>query len=515
MKNNERYRRRSKRSRARKRAAFAVLGILIAVLAIAIAFRPHEPQTVLAKTAPASSSSSPSPSPVPARTPGAFVWTQRQRDNVRTALDGALRPALWGADGWSLIVLDRSGSVLYEDRADRSVAPASAEKLIVTDAAFTQLGTQYRYTTLLAASKPPQNGVIDGDLFLDASGDPSLRSSDLEKGAQALAAAGIRQIDGSVVVDPAIFSSREINPLWNADDANEDFMAATSGASIDEDTVEFRITGTQSGEDATVTLVPSDAPVTHEGSVQTGDGDDVTVAAQGQPNTFALSGTIPPGVREKFWVPVHGIPQYAARVLQGLLEKQSIAVNGAQTGTTPIDAQIVWSHKSAPLPVLVKRMLVYSDNHYAEQLLRTLGAAAGEEGDESSGIAEELDVLHTQAISTSGLHLVDGSGLAHANRVTARTLAGILLHFDSQPAGNPILGLLPRGGKDGTLKHYDFDAAAGRVRAKSGHLDGASSLAGYVQTRGHGRLIFAFMINGSPGDPDTAIVRAVDALSEQ
>ncbi|MBV9233477.1 MAG: D-alanyl-D-alanine carboxypeptidase, partial [Candidatus Eremiobacteraeota bacterium] len=60
---------------------------------------------------------------------------------------------------------------------------------------------------------------------------------------------------------------------------------------------------------------------------------------------------------------------------------------------------------------------------------------------------------------------------------------------------------------------YDFTTALGRVRAKSGHLSGVASLAGYVTTLHHGRVAFAFMIEGSRGDPDAAIVRAVDRLA--
>ncbi|MEO7202287.1 MAG: D-alanyl-D-alanine carboxypeptidase, partial [Candidatus Tumulicola sp.] len=73
--------------------------------------------------------------------------------------------------------------------------------------------------------------------------------------------------------------------------------------------------------------------------------------------------------------------------------------------------------------------------------------------------------------------------------------------------------LLPAGGREGTLRRYYFTTALGRVRAKSGHIDGVASLAGYVNTLHHGRIAFAFMINGSPGDPDAAIVRAVDRLA--
>ena len=132
---------------------------------------------------------------------------------------------------------------------------------------------------------------------------------------------------------------------------------------------------------------------------------------------------------------------------------------------------------------------------------------------DATGLAEERHILQTQGIPIPGLHIVDGSGLAHANRVSALTLGSILAHFDAAQGGNSLYPLLPRGGKDGTLRMYHFTSAAGRVRAKSGHLDDAASLAGYVNTRRHGRVVFAFLINGSPGDPDDAIVAAVDRIA--
>ncbi len=494
----------------------------MALIASAIVFiaavitRPHEAAHAVSLTS-ATPAATSSPLATPRPTPRPAPWTDAQRADLRRAIENALAPGITGARAWSLLVADRAGDVLYSDGADRPVVPASAQKLIVADAALTQLGDRYRYSTLIAASKPPEGGVLNGDLWLLTSGDPSLRSADLNAGVHTLSASGLHEIAGSVVVDPSVLSGEEINPLWNADDANEDFMAATSGASLDEDTVEFRITGTQPGAQADVHVEPPTAPVAFDGTVQTGGGgDDVSVAGGSEPNHFHLSGAIPPGARQKFWVPVHGMPQYVSEVTTGLLKDDGIRVSGkAQTGTAPLDAQSMWHHRSAPLQQLVKRMLVFSDNHYAEQIMRTLGAAAGESGNDADGIAEELAVLRTQAIPTTGLHLVDGSGLAHANRVAARTLTGILLHFESQPGVNPLIGLLPRGGKDGTLKHYDFGAAAGRVRAKSGHLSDAASLAGYVDTQHHGRVVFTMLVNGSPGDPDTAIINAVDAIAQR
>jgi D-alanyl-D-alanine carboxypeptidase/D-alanyl-D-alanine-endopeptidase (penicillin-binding protein 4) len=106
------------------------------------------------------------------------------------------------------------------------------------------------------------------------------------------------------------------------------------------------------------------------------------------------------------------------------------------------------------------------------------------------------------------LRLFDGSGLSDQNRVAAMTLARLL--SDEEPS---LYRLLPLGGREGTLEDYDFTSALGRVRAKSGHLSNVSALAGYVTTYHHGRVAFAFLIDGSPADPDAAIVRAVDRLA--
>src|SRR5438477_581072 len=93
----------------------------------------------------------------------------------------------------------------------------------------------------------------------------------------------------------------ELNPHWNPSDANEDFMAAISGVSVDEDTVEFRIAGTSAGQPAQVRIKPQSSAVTYYGSIVTGYADDVIVAATGTPNVFRLAGTIPPTVREIFY----------------------------------------------------------------------------------------------------------------------------------------------------------------------------------------------------------------------
>ena len=510
VKSSVNYKSRSRRSRARKRRLAAALAALIVLCAVALALRPrgHAAPVVFAHprvVSVASVSRAPAPK-----------WGAASQSELRTAVHQALATALDGAGSCSCVVIAQDGTILYNDGGTHALTPASTQKLIVADAALHELGPQYRFDTLLASSHAPQNGGIDGDLWLAGSGDPSLRSHDLREGVTALRKLGVQAVHGGIAVDGSAIAGEELNPLWNADDANEDFMAATSGVSLDEDTVEFHVTGTSPGEAAQVRIKPVSSDVYYYGSVMTGGGDDVIIAATETPNQFRLSGSVPPGVEETFYLPVHGIDRYAGSVLAALAKSAGITMTQpARTGTLPLNAQVLWEHRSAPLPQLVKHMLVFSDNHFAEQLMRTVGGLSGDTPDDADGLRAEREVLREQGIPVDGLHIVDGSGLAHANRVAAITLAKILAYYDAAPGGNILYPLLPRGGKDGTLKMYRFETAQGRVRAKSGHVEGVASLAGYVDTRKHGRVVFAFILDGSAGDPDAAIVSAVDRIAER
>jgi D-alanyl-D-alanine carboxypeptidase/D-alanyl-D-alanine-endopeptidase (penicillin-binding protein 4) len=461
----------------------------------------------------------PQPSPTPARVallasrpPPAPPWSASQRGNLQSAVNGALAPALNGADAYSVAVLDETGRLLVGRGENRAVAPASVQKLIVGSVALATLGPAFHFHTLLTGRDyPDANGVLDGDLYFVGSGDPSFRSDALDRGVAQLAREGIKHVNG-VVVDTSAFRGPEINPHWDADDATEDYAAPTSPVSLDGDTVEFHVIGTSPGSAARVTFFPGSDVVSTTGSVLTSSGgeDDVTIGGTQTPNAFRLSGAVPAGVEEKFWLPVYGIPRYVGAVLDRMLTQYGIAHDAPpRVGAAPLDGAVFWDHRSPDLPSLIRHMLVLSDNHFAEQLLRTVGSAAAQAGsDDPGGVAVERRVLQGAGIPTPGLHLVDGSGLSADNRIAAITLASTLAHYEPD-----LYLLLPQGGREGTLKHYDFTTALGRVRAKTGHLGNVASLAGYVNTMHHGRVMFAFLVDGSPGDPDAAYVRAIDLLA--
>lgn len=369
------------------------------------------------------------------------------------------------ASSRGIAVVADDGTLLVDLQAHRPLTPASTIKLLVGTTSFFTLEPDHRLTTDFASlDRPDPEGEI-GDLWLVGGGDPVLSTDDLVRGVGMLRRAGVRRIH-DLIVDASAFKGPEQNPHWDPDDLQYDYAAGTSAISLDEDN--FKV------------YVPD------------------------QPGVFV-------------WHPVHGIPTYVASVARKLLEAAGIDVTGTvRLASSPIGGTILWAHRSPPMRDLIAQMFLESDNHIAEQLLRVLGDREGA-GTEAAGSQAERQFLAALHVPAPGLTIFDGSGLAGADRIAPVTEASLLAHVAALPHGAEFIPTLPRVGVEGTVRDHDLEAAAGRVRAKSGHIEGVDALAGYVQTRHHGRIAFSFIVN-DPAASDAATEetydRALDQLSE-
>ena len=106
------------------------------------------------------------------------------------------------------------------------------------------------------------------------------------------------------------------------------------------------------------------------------------------------------------------------------------------------------------------------------------------------------DVLLEAGVPMTGVRIVDGSGLSRLDRLTANALATLLEKAWADPTVQPTLAAaLPVAGVNGTLEdRLRKPPARGRVIAKTGTTDEASSLSGYVPDR----FAFAILQNGHP-----------------
>ena len=140
-------------------------------------------------------------------------------------------------------------------------------------------------------------------------------------------------------------------------------------------------------------------------------------------------------------------------------------------------------------------MLKNSNNLYAEAMFYQLGARRGNYPDYKAS-AEAVSAMLRSIGAPDGYLVADGSGLSLYNYTSARTLVAALRHAHRyRDTFEHLYYALPIAATDGTLEQRMRGTKADyNVRAKTGTVEGVSSLAGYA-TAPNGNLIAFAIIN--------------------
>lgn len=373
-----------------------------------------------------------------------------------------------------------SGTVLEAGEADQLLPPASVAKAITAMFVLDRLGSGHRYATRLMATGPVQGGLVQGDLVLVGGGDPVLNTDHLATIAADLAARGVRGVTGRYLVHAASLPSL---PLIDADQPEfVGYNPALSGLNLNFNRVHFEWRRAQKGyavtmdarsetlvppvRMATMRIVPREAPLF---TYESGAGEDrwtVASAALGKG-----------GAR---WMPVRHPQAYAAEVFQTLARGNGIDLPQAQDiATLPAGAVLV-EHLSDPMGPILADMLKFSTNLTAE----VVGLTASGQTD----LAASAAVMGAWARDRLGIaaQFVDHSGLGGASRISAGDMVRALVasHATELPGLLKDVGMCDEAGK--VIKDHPV-----RVFAKTGTLNFASGLAGYIRPPSGRVLAFA------------------------
>ncbi len=148
---------------------------------------------------------------------------------------------------------------------------------------------------------------------------------------------------------------------------------------------------------------------------------------------------------------------------------------------------------SPSLSKILNFTLLWSDNVLADRLARNAAVKMGYSRDDLSLNLAFEETLRLLDVDSTGLKVFDGSGLSRENRVSARTIAELLLKIRNEPQFQAVYDGLPTSGKTGTLKKrfQEYGASAkGLVKAKTGWINTSVTLAGYVEA-GESEYVFA------------------------
>lgn len=248
--------------------------------------------------------------------------TAQDRGSLGADLDAILAaPALEGADV-GLVVRTLDGETLYHRAGERRQQPASNMKLVTSAAALEILGPDYRFDTTVAHTGRRHGPVLDGDLYLRGTGDPTMLARDYDALATQVAAAGVRFVRGKLFADDTWFDDVRLGSSWAWDDepfyysAQVSALTASPDTDFDAGSVIVRVAPGAAGQPAVVTTEPKTDYVTLASTAVTsaaGSANTITVDRPHGSNTFTVTGSIPAGgAATTEWMAVWEPTGYAA-----------------------------------------------------------------------------------------------------------------------------------------------------------------------------------------------------------
>lgn len=402
-----------------------------------------------------------------------------------------------------------TGTVLADLRADRSLRPASNLKLVTSAAGLYLLGPAGLFETRYELTGDVQNGVLHGDLIVRAGGDPIVRDGSygaveayFDVLANALAERGIRRIAGQLVLDEADYLEPGPGPSWPSRDQHwKDYCALAAGLTINAGVLETVVTTRAGAGTADVELHPSPTglPTSLRVSQVPGSINDVRVGATVSKVTVGGKlGAKVPGIQAAFRHP-DPVALFAS-VLEARLARAGIQIDGGSLRRRgpPQGAHLITI--TSPITDSLVPINTHSNNSVADQLFFKLGHDFGGGGTRAGGEAALRIALDRLGVSTDGLVAVDGSGLSRDNRVSPAQLTAllwaVLRDHSTAPSAQLFRDSLAVMGRSGTLDdRMRGTSAEGRVFAKTGFIDGTSSLAGWASDPEGRPLVFSIMVN--------------------
>ncbi len=443
----------------------------------------------------------------------------------------ASSPALKGQKVGIYAVRSRDGVVAAAVAPDEALIPASTVKILTAACALERLGPAFRIRTLvLADAVPDVTGAVQGALYFRGGGDPELRPEDLWGLVADLAAGGVRQVDGDVVLDDSLFEPPGRPAGWPPPMTSPAPYDSPQGAlALAWNSIQILLyPGSRIGDTARWETAPLSDLARVTGAVTTARRNAVNYSLEAAPDgppAVRVAGTVARGrAPAAEWVHLGDPTSAFGGVIQRLLRAAGVSVRGVvRRGVAPSAAIVLLEHESLPLARVLAPIVKNSSNFGAEMVTRLLAAGDGETpATTAAGVQRITACAAAWEAPLDGARLVDGSGYSRSDRLSARTLVQVLKAADANPSwGADFRASLSRAGEDGSLRRRLRDFS-GRLLGKTGSLEGVAALAGFLTARRGGEFAFAILLNRGPGAPpvspasvDTVLRALADTCEQQ
>ncbi len=437
---------------------------------------------------------------------------QKKQKTARTADEYLLSlPSMRSANIGFLVNNLTTGDTITAHNHKKLLTPASTEKLFTTATAIEIFGSKHRFSTFIEYEGEIKDGVLQGDLFIRGTGDPTLGSQCskddkfLSRWAKEVKKAGIKKIEGKIIADASFFDGNSINPQWIWEDIGNYYAPGIFAIPYMDNTLHIQLKSSAVGTVAEVIkTIPYIQGLEFENHIRcsgiTYDGAFV----HGLPydNKRYLVGSVP--ANKGIFGVMGDIPNPPLLLAQHFLialKQAGIQVEGQAdylAEDKPHQRNLIYEQKSPTFGDLIREVNIHSNNLYAEQLFRYLACRIGIPCTIDNSVQVMQNCMKNRGVNIRTAQIQDGSGLSPMDRVSPEHLVNLLTYMSRSKDATTFYQSLPIAGVSGTLSGFLAGTPlSGRVHAKSGSTSKVKAYAGYIELPDGQRWVFSVMVNNA------------------
>ncbi len=356
----------------------------------------------------------------------------------------------------AVLVSDPNGHIIFSKNVDKKLIPASTIKIFTALSAIHYLGPDYKFFTEFYLDR-------HSNLKIKGYGDPFLISETVEKMIHRLSMMLYAEFNiiNDLVLDASYFDASTVIPGVNV--SYEPYDAPNGALCVNFNTVNFKRNknGVYVSAESQTPLLPFILP-----RVKASQMDHGRIVLSSQRNE---------------------ITRYAGHLFLYFLKKEGIRFNGRlRLGKVQKEAdKLIYRYVSSfSLMQTLSKLLEYSNNFIANQLLITLGAKAyGPPGNLEKGVRASL-IFAKNILDIDDIQIEEGSGISRKNQISARDFYKILNAF---------------------IPYYFLMRHTDQMFYKTGTLKGIHTRAGYIKKKNGELYPFVLMINTPGKSPEPMI----------
>ncbi len=422
-----------------------------------------------------------------------------------------------------------SGEIVYSLNGDIPRSTASGMKLLTGAAALQILGKDYRFKTQMYYDGTIKNSVLNGNIYIVGSGDPTMRYNDYSTLAWQLKHIGIKKINGYIFGDDTKFTGDSKSPGVVRTEAHHAYAARTSAITMapnltfNTGSIKVVVRGSKIDAIPTVSAEPTFAGMTVKNNAVTGEigsANSLSISRKDGANEIIISGSIPAGSKTAKLISMRNPTINTLHAFTEAIRAHGIKFTHQDVvavRNVPESATLIAERKSLTLGELYPSFMKLSNNQIADILAKTIGYEVYGIGSLNAGIAGIKDYgNNTLGLNMDNWTILDGSGLSRNNKASSNELSQLMINVRAEKnyplffkglsiAGNPskIIG--------GSLnKRFTSQELRNHVIAKTGYIHGVHTLTGIVKgNTSQNHYVFSIMTENYSGS-----IKGIDAVLE-